>query len=400
MYVTVRDVLSIESFRSFKLIAGAGGVGNRVDKVAILDFEFTKHGAPQTMKEYWAPGDFVISSLQFAKNNEALLLNALKKLCALGTSGLAIKNVFSLEMDSEIIRFANSHNYPLVLMTDTSIFFEDIIVQTSDLIRDVTDYNLAERRINHLIKGDVDAKTLRKTLLEINYTFMNAHFCAYFSIRDRKGLHRLPALLSAEARRVREISGSSMVKYQDGFFYIFTTNQPRQVDRLGVVEKLCGRIGLVGEDYCIGVSDMHYHLSQARDSLLQALYAAVYSRVQGKNPASFEDLGMYRFVLPFAQSRWAEAFQERMIGPILENDLSGRTKLLDFAMAYEAHRGDRQALAALLHTHENTIRYRINKVRKLLGFAEDDPSFDEQLFLAIKLYRIGTVLSDELPDVE
>lgn len=400
MYVTVRDVMNMEALKSFKLLAGAGGLGNRVNKVAILDFEFTKHGAPQTLKEYWTPGDFVISSLQFAKDNEALLLSALKKLRSLGTSGLTVKNVFSLEMDSEIIRFANAHNYPLILMTDTSLFFEDIIVRVNDLIRDVTDYNLAERRINHIVKGNGDAKTVKTTLLEINYTFMNAHFCVYFSIRDRKGLHRLPALLSAEARRVKEISGSSLVKYQDGFFYIFTTNQPRQANRLDVVEKLCGRIGLRKEDFCIGISEMRYHLNHARDTLLQALYAAAYSRVENVNAASFENLGIYRFLLPFAQNRWAEDFHDRIVGPILENDLTARAKLLDFAMAYEAHRGDRQALATLLHTHENTIRYRINKVRKLLDFHEKDPTFDEQLFLAIKLHRIKTAMGDELPDIE
>lgn len=399
MYVTVRDVMQTEQMRNFKLAAGAGGLGNRVNHITILDFEFARPDGSVTAEKYWSPEDFVVSSLQFAKNNESLILRAVKKLCAIGTSGLAINNVFSLRIDSEVLRFANTNNYPILLAADSRLYFEDIIISVSRLLGSVSDTGEAERKLHFILKSAADDAAVKKTALEINYAFQNAHFCAYFHYRNRKDLELLPALLSAEAKRPKTVSGTSLVKYQDGFFHIFTTHQPKQIDRIEIMDRLCAELGLQKSQFHIGLSEMHGHLSQLKTSLLQALYAAAFARVREDETGKIVDygeLGLYRAAFPFAASPWAEAYREAMIAPIVDHDAGGKLRLLDFVLTYEAFRGDAGATASALDVHENTVRYRVGKVREILGFADDDPTFDEQLFFAVKLHRIHTTFEDEL----
>ena len=402
MYATVRDVMQTERMKNFKPIAGSGGLGNRVSHITILDFEFARPAGSSSAGEYWETGDFVASSLQFAKNNESAILRAVKKLCAAGTSGLAINNVFSLDIGSDVIRFANANDYPILLASDSRLYFEDIVISVSELIKSLSDAGEAERRLHFILKGAADEAAVRKTALEVNYTFQNAHFCAYFHYRDREDLDLLPALLSAETKRPQAVSGSSLVKYQDGFFHIFSTNRPRQTDRAQVTDRLCSDLGLRKSRFYIGISDMHDHLTRLRTSLLQSLYASAFCRVcpHPTNDAdkiyAYDELGLYRNLFPFASTPWAEAYREAMIAPIVEHDAGEKQSLLDFVLTYEAFRGNNREIAASLGVHENTVRYRIGKVRELLGFSDDDPTFDEELFSAVKLHRIHATLGDEL----
>jgi hypothetical protein len=45
--------------------------------------------------------------------------------------------------------------------------------------------------------------------------------------------------------------------------------------------------------------------------------------------------------------------------------------------------GDRQAVAAELHVHRQTVRYRLAQLRELFGDALDDPRFRMKLVLAL-----------------
>jgi DNA-binding PucR family transcriptional regulator len=45
--------------------------------------------------------------------------------------------------------------------------------------------------------------------------------------------------------------------------------------------------------------------------------------------------------------------------------------------------GDRAAMAADLHVHPQTVRYRLGQLRKLFGSALDDPSTRRKLMLAL-----------------
>ena len=84
--IRVREALHLTSFQEFELQAGEGGLENEITNVTMLDYE-------TDARDYSAfqRGDFILSSLYFAKNDESLILDAFRALAVKGISGFAIK---------------------------------------------------------------------------------------------------------------------------------------------------------------------------------------------------------------------------------------------------------------------------------------------------------------------
>lgn len=389
MSVTVRDIMTMEGLDRLELIAGSGGLSNGIIKVGILDFEFTKLGSRQSAEEHWwRKNEFVLSTFLYAKDNPALMLDAVKKLHSYQTSGLAIKNIFFLEIPKEVILYANQHNYPLFAFTDHSVFFEDIIVQVHDLIKTSEHGGRTEEKIHSLLRGNHDKSAIKSTATEINLHFKNYLQTLYFAPLDESISRKLPFYLSRGAQKGRVPAGSSMCKYGDGFFYIATADKPDAIDIGRITESIKTNIGADGADFRIGVSDAMFYLTNFKKSLLQSWYAAIYCEITEMASCFYKDTGAYQILFSSFGDEWAEDFYESLITPLTEHDANYRTNLMEVAMMMEECGHSVRKIAARLSAHENTIRYKMAQISKILDREAKDTSLAEHLSLAVKIHRL------------
>lgn len=83
---------------------------------------------------------------------------------------------------------------------------------------------------------------------------------------------------------------------------------------------------------------------------------------------------------PFLTSLLAE----RRLAPLRELTERGRERMHETALAYVRHHGNAVEMAAELHVHPQTARYRIARLRELLGETLDDPNARFELELALR----------------
>jgi hypothetical protein len=83
---------------------------------------------------------------------------------------------------------------------------------------------------------------------------------------------------------------------------------------------------------------------------------------------------------PFLTSLLAE----RRLGPLRELTERGRERMHETALAYVRHHGNAVAMADELHVHPQTARYRIARLRELLGETLDNPDARFELELALR----------------
>ncbi len=83
---------------------------------------------------------------------------------------------------------------------------------------------------------------------------------------------------------------------------------------------------------------------------------------------------------PFLTSLLAE----RRLAPLRELTERGRERMHETALAYVRHHGNAVAMADELHVHPQTARYRIARLRELLGETFDDPDARFELELALR----------------
>jgi hypothetical protein len=78
-----------------------------------------------------------------------------------------------------------------------------------------------------------------------------------------------------------------------------------------------------------------------------------------------------------------EALREQALAPLAALAPTQRERLSETLSAWLRHMGDRQAVAAELHIHPQTVRYRMTQLHEAFGPALDDPATRSRLTLAL-----------------
>ncbi len=81
--------------------------------------------------------------------------------------------------------------------------------------------------------------------------------------------------------------------------------------------------------------------------------------------------------------------------PLKEYDEYYNSDIVNTVEVYLENNGDFKKTAQILHQHENTVRYRILKAKKLLDLKNDHLKFIEQISLALKMDKIINIDSNK-----
>jgi hypothetical protein len=81
--------------------------------------------------------------------------------------------------------------------------------------------------------------------------------------------------------------------------------------------------------------------------------------------------------------RLLDALRQQVLTPLADLSPAVRQRLTDTLASWLRHLSDRQAMAADLHIHPQTVRYRMAQLHKLFGAALDDPTSRAKLTLAL-----------------
>jgi DNA-binding PucR family transcriptional regulator len=83
----------------------------------------------------------------------------------------------------------------------------------------------------------------------------------------------------------------------------------------------------------------------------------------------------------------AAALVSTALAPLSELSTSERERLLETLEAWLAHQRQTPEIAAALHVHPQTVRYRVAKLRELLGDKLDTPGGRFELELALRAVK-------------
>ncbi|WP_291575780.1 PucR family transcriptional regulator [Clostridium sp. UBA4548] len=382
MAITIIEATKLETFKNFRLISGISGLNREVEKVGILDWEFFS-------KSEWVfnKGEFVLTSLLFARDNPEFILEAVKELIKDGASGLAFKNIYYKDLPMEVIDYSNKNSFPIFIF-DNSVYFEDIITEVMDKIRFSENHELMESKIDILIKKSLNKTTVKEIALEINSSFKENFFVVY--CKNIKYIHSDIIISSIERLKRKKIIGlhSTALKYRNGLLIIFTEDRIDLRNFKNSVDHLINTLGIEVLDYYIGVSSLHSTLVELDQGIKESLFAQKTGEVSTLTFNYFNDIGIFSILMPFVDETWMQGFYNRILHPIKSYDEKYNSELFHTAIKYIENDGKIIETANTLFLHKNTIRYRIGKIKELLNMEDCEGSFYEQLSIAVKLYKI------------
>jgi purine catabolism regulator len=104
----------------------------------------------------------------------------------------------------------------------------------------------------------------------------------------------------------------------------------------------------------------------------------------------YEELGIYSMLYLIPRGEEWEAVLQRFIDPLLASDRKGG-RMIETLQAFFRCNGNMRLTSETLFTHYNTIVYRLEKAKQLLGVDLDDPEVRLQLQLALKMHQMRNV---------
>lgn len=387
MKVTVEDICNFPEFTNLKLIAGKEGINNVVEKCGILDYEFV-----DGVREKWYSTNFrqnhmiVVTSFLYAKDNEYLIMDAVKNLASRKCSGLIIKNIFHLPIHENVIRYADTMKFPLILVEGSNIHYEDLIVLISERVKQYESLHFRESKVDEIFRNGSNTEVCEKIAYEINPTFQTDMVAMFF---QPTGEFTTNDYLEVE-RKIMDsnllFASDSTFYYKGGFFIIHSKEMFDTVD----AEKLCEPILEIFKDYDkkfrIGISGVHHLLWQIKNCLEESRYAARLKTCEDTGHTLYENLGIYKVILPYCDSSVMRDFSMEYIKPLEDYDLETKGNLLETAIGYVLNDGDIQKTADSMLQHKNTIRYRLKNISNILGMNIFETTNYEILSFAIRIY--------------
>ncbi len=383
MSIKVKEALSLEYLEEFKLIAGEGGMSNTITTVGILDHEII-----EDLMHIFVEGEFLLSTLSIARDDVNLIFNAVKALIECKAAGIAFKTVYYDTLPDNILDYANEHGFPIFTF-DPSIFIENVINTLFSSIKSRGVHDLLEAKLETLFQGVVTDYTVERIALELNDDFQQIHQVLY--CQEKRYLSQDNSIRIVEKfSRFKNVSPyHSLFKFRSGLVMVLTGSSPNDNSMRLESQYIMELLNITEKDYTIGRSTLKRNLMNMDQSLKESYYAFETAVINQVNSANFDDIGLYQFMIPLLNDPWSKRFSDKLIHPILDHDAKYNGHLMETISLYFDNDCNTQRVSELIFQHKNTVLYRIRKVKDLLGPFSSNQDFNEQISIALKLYKIN-----------
>lgn len=203
--------------------------------------------------------------------------------------------------------------------------------------------------------------------------------------------------LHLSERYLRAVEPDASFWYQGPRLVIFFPFPKSRLDGsreflAGELRKICERIRLENSPYTVsmGISPGVHELDEFRlayECARQSL--EIGSSLNDENSSQvthYEDLGLFRIVSIAESQTSLERFCHDAIGPLLSYDRENDAELAPTLQIFLEQNQNSARTAKLLFIHYNTLRYRLERIKEILGDVLVHPRQRLEIELALQLY--------------
>ena len=384
MFYTISDFCHVYE-DEVRLIAGWGGMTRKIENVGILDYEMVRDVRNRYLHSNFHPDQIVLSSFLYAKDDSYLIQDAVKHLVGKGCSGLVIKNVFHLEIPESVIRYADSKDFPIFLITSQELYMEDLVYDIKKMCQNLNRAAYQQEKLSMLLSQDWEKTALRKLVKEICPSCREQYFHIYIRSVEGDSSVLLTEQLAESMQNsvIQEII--AVTGYQNGFLFTISSDDIEKIYQkkyfINVLQNFLPKSG----KWAVGIGAYHLTLEEYKNSVKESFFAAAYNLENRDTYTLYADLGAYQILMPYCRNRQMQQYREKILGRILEYDIETRTQLYETLRSYLLTGCRMKETADEIGQHSNTVRYRLECIGRLTGLDYKKTQDLLQLLLAVKL---------------
>ncbi len=385
MSLTVAEVMPLEAFNTFRLIAGEAGLKRKIQMVGMLDYELG-----DMIEQNFREDEFVITTLVAIKDDLSQLETMVERLIKIKSSGFAIKTIYISEVPQVVIDLCEREAYPLFLFDET--FFEIIITSVNDVLKTQDELEDLEIQIDRLLSGDMNKYGIRRAAQLLNRSFLENVQVAYVKNENRASANLAGVFTLNQVNQGNR--QHKCIPYQSGYLVIISAPLSDANLFTHPMNHIFSQLG-IDSHYIQGFSQIGIKLDKLDVAIHEALYACETAKRYQLPKLLFSEMGLDRLLLPVKDNPWVMAYYEAVMTPLLAYDQKNGTQLLRTSVIFILCGGDIKRAAERLYQHGNTVRYRMERIRQLLCESRGEEtqsewSFYEMLAVGVRLHLIYT----------
>jgi purine catabolism regulator len=213
-------------------------------------------------------------------------------------------------------------------------------------------------------------------------------------LADRtSGSQRLQAADLVRTEVLRLAPGALLRERQDRLAVALPRGAPpTSEDALELAERLRRRLAslLTSGHVTVGVGRHHAGIDGLALSFREAEQALAIGRalLGGDRSVHFEHLGVQRLLFQLRDNPELASFYEDLLGKLQAHDERQGAELVNTLEAFFECHGNHVRTAQRLHLHRNTLLYRLDRAKQVLGVDLDDAETRLALQVALKIGRV------------
>lgn len=378
MAVTVKDILSHELFKDAEIVAGKKGLDNRVGRINFTDCPF-----PEDIKTSGLikKGDLFINSFYIVKEDEEKLLDFIKAYIECGSSGSLIITEYFDKLPQSVLDLSDSNDFPVIFI-DHDVPYAEIIKTTMETILADQSETILEMKIDKILEPNPDKKLVSLTAYEINRNFKTYYVSFYIKDNNISVLKKQMFISN-----LKTLTNVECVKYKNGFLVFYNFEKLNSLELF--IMQISSLIKKYMSSYHMGISNIFNETEEFNSCIKQSLTAFEISDVLDSKIVQYKDIDLYKILFPLRNNPVLKDFYTDIINPLTKAETSNdKNELLNTIEAFLTCDGDFKKTAALLNQHENTVRYRISKAKRLLNLENENVKFIESVSIALKIRNI------------
>ncbi|HLR21174.1 MAG TPA: PucR family transcriptional regulator ligand-binding domain-containing protein [Tissierellaceae bacterium] len=379
--VTVKELLALPVLRRLKIVAGYRGLNKRVSSLTVME-------VPDITK--WLKGnDFIITSFYAVKDDVQKQIKLIDKLADLNCSCLAIKlGEFIEELDELIIEKANEKGLVLTVIPQDITYIELIVNGMEKILHNRDIEFMIEKYMKDIIFDNYEAYEFiieRGELL--GFKIRESYSLAITLTHDdedtdryNEELRNLAKKVSKRSDRLLNFNHNPVVTIEGKSSVLFFADDKSDLKNnlkqiLNLIKRYINDREL--QRTKIGVGSIGKGLEGIKETYYNSIEVLKLIEILDNNDSIFyyDKLKIYLFMEKVLRMEDYKIFDD--ICGELSDDL-----LLTLKTFYQCNM-DIINTSEKLYVHQNTVRYRLKKVKEITGF--DTRIFEDNFKLKLFL---------------
>lgn len=393
MSCTVHDLLKLTVLSEAKIVAGEQGLKRIIRSISFME-------APDSI-DWVMPHDILLTNAYLLNSNPIMKNNFINDLSLKEVAAIGIKlDRYIQQLPEEMINQANKASFPIIVLpfnvTPSQLISAIAQAIYSTKTFQKNELNTAQTNLMYDFFCDLlFTKNMSKTILlrkasSLGWDFTKSFCIMVIELDEFTYIKKIISIINHCSFN----QFSFVFQYKQKIISIFEVNNledsKAQLERYGSEIKNICQTEIKRLNISIGMGrpynnfldlDKSYH--EAKKALLLGQFCNLKNRI-----FLFDNLGIYKILSQFDKIEELEEYSKNTVTKLIQYDQDNNSEYVKTMETFMNFNGNYNETAKYLCVHYNTVKYRINVIKKILDMNVEDPDKRLDFQIGIKIANL------------